>query len=475
MSIKLVPGAADPVAVCIVGGGFCGVALAWQLLHTLQRPQKIILVNKGTHIGHGLAYGTASPHHLLNVPAGRMGIDPVDEAGFLRYLHGLGLPFGAGDFVPRSLYGAYLEHALGRARTEAAAFGVHLQVLQASAVDVKPGLNGDQEVSLDDGSCIWAWQVVLALGNFSAAPPLLQSGLDWGAPGLVQSAWELPHMDAADMEAPVLLLGSGLTAFDALLELRHRGHRGPVTMLSRRGLLAQSHRQQERVPPHGVVPANVLEDVTSVREMLREVRDRIRQARQDGHDWRDVIGGLRESTPRLWRQLSLAERARFVRHLTPYWDTHRHRAAVAIAQAVKKELVDGTLSLMAGRLRYLQQAAGRWQTTVSTRGTATLQTSSFSVVVNCTGPSSNVRASADPLILALLRQGKLLPDALKLGLQVDDAYRLCDVKGHGQSGLYYLGPLLKADWWEATAVPELRQHAARLAKLLVAQNHAVGM
>jgi hypothetical protein len=30
-----------------------------------------------------------------------------------------------------------------------------------------------------------------------------------------------------------------------------------------------------------------------------------------------------------------------------------------------------------------------------------------------------------------------------------------------------VGPLLKADYWEATAVPELRAHAARLAEALL--------
>jgi uncharacterized NAD(P)/FAD-binding protein YdhS len=32
--------------------------------------------------------------------------------------------------------------------------------------------------------------------------------------------------------------------------------------------------------------------------------------------------------------------------------------------------------------------------------------------------------------------------------------------------LRYLGPLLRATYWEATAVPELRGHAAHLAELL---------
>ena len=31
--------------------------------------------------------------------------------------------------------------------------------------------------------------------------------------------------------------------------------------------------------------------------------------------------------------------------------------------------------------------------------------------------------------------------------------------GRAQAGLYYVGPLLKAQHWEAIAIPELRVHA----------------
>jgi uncharacterized NAD(P)/FAD-binding protein YdhS len=41
--------------------------------------------------------------------------------------------------------------------------------------------------------------------------------------------------------------------------------------------------------------------------------------------------------------------------------------------------------------------------------------------------------------------------------------QLLDSNGAGQPDLYYIGPLLKADLWEATAVPELRVHASQLA------------
>jgi hypothetical protein len=43
-----------------------------------------------------------------------------------------------------------------------------------------------------------------------------------------------------------------------------------------------------------------------------------------------------------------------------------------------------------------------------------------------------------------------------------------DRAGRPSAWLHYIGPLLKARDWEATAVPELRQHALRLSGVLLA-------
>jgi uncharacterized NAD(P)/FAD-binding protein YdhS len=54
-------------------------------------------------------------------------------------------------------------------------------------------------------------------------------------------------------------------------------------------------------------------------------------------------------------------------------------------------------------------------------------------------------------------------DPLRLGLRVSDDGALVGAGGKASRVMYYVGPLLKARDWEATAVPELRVHAARLA------------
>jgi len=66
-----------------------------------------------------------------------------------------------------------------------------------------------------------------------------------------------------------------------------------------------------------------------------------------------------------------------------------------------------------------------------------------------------------------LAQGVAMRDPLGLGLATDNTGALITARGCPAGNLYYIGPMLRASHWEATAVAELRAHAARLAHHLV--------
>lgn len=120
----------------------------------------------------------------------------------------------------------------------------------------------------------------------------------------------------------------------------------------------------------------------------------------------------------------------------------------------------------AGRLDRVERLAdGRLDVAWRARGSATLQHRRVAAVVNCTGPSARVgRAAPGSLLASLQAQGRLRVDPLGLGLHVDPAHGLLDTAGCSQTGLYYVGPLLKAQHWEAIAIPELRVHARDVAR-----------
>ena len=84
-------------------------------------------------------------------------------------------------------------------------------------------------------------------------------------------------------------------------------------------------------------------------------------------------------------------------------------------------------------------------------------------VINCTGSELDFCQIQDPLIVSLLQQGFIAPDKLSLGLEAHPSGALKDINGNVSKMLYTLGPPLKGQLWETTAVPEIREQAAKLA------------
>lgn len=465
--------------VAIVGAGFSGVSLAVQLLQQLREPTRIVLLGQPASYGRGLAYGTTSAQHLLNVPAGRMGLDPAREGGFSDYLQRRGLAFAAADFVPRSIYGDYLAFCLEAAQ-QAALPGVVLErrpadVLRITRSDGSTRPAGRRLV-LGDGSQLEADQVVLATGNFGSLLPAVARHLDWTRAPLFGSPWATMDLSQLPPEGDILLVGSGLTAMDMVLQLVDQGHAGKIVMVSRRGQLAKAHRHHDAAPRSDWIEANFGAGEPRLRVLLRALRQRIAGANAQGGDWRDVMGSLRAQTSRLWQQLSPGSKAQFVRHLAPYWDVHRHRAAPEVGERLQKLMQAGQVLLLAGHMtRFALGQDGQVEVSLRGRGQTEVRHAVFKAAINCIGPCADLARLEDPLIKQLLAAGDIVPDALGLGLECSEAYELRNAQGNTNRGLYYLGPFLKARYWEATAVPELRMHAQTLAQHLAGTaQHASG-
>ncbi len=106
--------------IAIVGAGFCGTVTAVNLLQQPHdEPLRILLIDRDQH-GRGTAYADDSSYtYLLNVPAGRMSASSADPLDFLRYAQQALPHVTADDFLPRVLYGQYLEEKLSMAECAA--------------------------------------------------------------------------------------------------------------------------------------------------------------------------------------------------------------------------------------------------------------------------------------------------------------------------------------------------------------------
>ena len=256
-----------------------------------------------------------------------------------------------------------------------------------------------------------------------------------------------------------------LTMMDIALDLHRRGVRS-VAALSRRGLLPQAHRTHRGAVPRAA--ARLTDPAApTILSWLSTIRGGARRIVAAGGDWRELFAALRPRWPVLWRQLPIEERRRFLRHLRPYWDIHRHRAAPATAETIARLRQAGWLTVRAGRIRDYRSVGIAIEVSFRPRGTAAFESFVVDRVIDCTGPDGDIRRLPEPLLQSLLASGFIRPDPLRLGIEADSDGAVLDAAGTPSSVMFLVGTLLKARDWECTAVPELREHARRLARHLV--------
>src|SRR5262249_27001066 len=153
----------------------------------------------------------------------------------------------------------------------------------------------------------------------------------------------------------------------------------------------------------------------TLRHLVAEFRRQLYRARARGGDFRSVVDGLRPHTQALWRGLSAADRARFLRHVQPLWDVHRHRMAPAPADPVRRLRASGVLTVTAGTVESLEETGDGVEARIRPRGATEAVVVAARHVVDCTGPVP-LHRTAHPLLRRLLATRLVRADALGLGL-----------------------------------------------------------
>ncbi len=447
------------VGVAIIGGGFSGAILAAQLLRHSRPPFSVAVVEKTASMGRGLAYGTDCRSLLLNVRARNMSAFPDDPHHFLRWAQSNCDPAtGPGSFLPRAVYGHYIQSVLNEAAQPAGE--ARLEWISDEALTLLPMGDDAVEIQLRGGRRLLAGRVVLALGNAPPADPLA-SWIAANSSRYFRDPWSAETFEGVEGLSNMLLIGSGLTSLDVAVQLRAQGCRGTIHMVSRHGLLPQPHKATDASPPFWNESSP-----KSTRGLLSLVRKQVRQAEQQGVEWQSVFDSLRPLVARIWQSLPGLERRRFLRHVRPYWEVHRHRAAPQIAQSIAEQISTGQIKVHAGRIIHCVEDNHAVKVTYRERKSGNTSSLEVDRVINCTGPESDCRRLKNPLMSALLARGLARPDPLFLGLDVSEDGALIGRDGTASEALYTVGPARKGSLWESTAVPELREQIHRLAQHL---------
>lgn len=424
--------------VAIVGGGFSGTMVAAQLA---RKGIESVLIDGSGRAGHGIAYSTGEPAHVLNVRAEVMSAWPDDLDHFVRVAEADG--GDRRDFVERRQFGRYLrtilDDAVGSGR---------VRVLHEQAVAAEPRPSG-WAIRLKDGEAVEASGLVLAIGN----QPPESLPFDTRADRVINNPWSpdtraaIEHLGRSDED--VLLVGTGLTMVDTVLSLDSAGHGGRIVALSRRGLIPRGHTDSFAPAPidDGDIPFG------NVRVIWRWLR---RRGAEVG--WRSAVDALRPHSHRMWQSLPHDEKRRFARHARPWWDVHRHRIAPDVAKRLQELIAEGRLEIVAGRIQSVEEADGALAVTYRRRGRSRIEEGRFAYMLNCTGPLGTISRTRDPMLRQMLADGLIRPDQLGIALDVDERSRVA-----GSDRAWAMGPLTKGRYWEIIAVPDIRGQAAAVA------------
>jgi uncharacterized NAD(P)/FAD-binding protein YdhS len=174
---------------------------------------------------------------------------------------------------------------------------------------------------------------------------------------------------------------------------------------------------------------------------------------------------LRPHGQALWLGADPAERRRFLRHLRPWWDVHRHRMAPEIGGTLDRLRAEGRLRTAAGRLMSVE-AGDALQVRWRPRGGAAVETARPAWIINCTGPEGDPSRAGEPSWTPSSAQARSAPTRCVWASTSDACGRLLDGQGRPQPGLWALGPPTRGALWEIVAVPEIRIAAAALADQL---------
>ena len=438
----------------IIGGGASGVLLAYQLLQNPEFGFRVTLIERRPEIGRGPAYHTSNPEHVLNVRAANMSALPDDSDHFWRWLSNRAEGPLCPDpfcFVPRRAYGDYLA-SLTTPFTSSESGSPRLTIVHGQCVDVVEGPAG-VTVTLADGSSHTGDVAVLATGNES---PVAKFPCD-------VDPWALPST-VVDKDTTVLILGTGLTMIDYVLSLLRDGHRGRIIAMSRRGLLAKAHRRTDPTR----IDENDIPFGASASRLLRWLRERIDAHMAAGGDWRSVIDAVRPYTQRLWHELPLASRRRFLEHARAWWDVHRHRTAPEVEMRLTHALAAERLSLMAAKVAGIEPNAAGALVRYRQRGRQNIASLQVGLIVDCTGIVKDPRATGNPVIQRLFEQGLARTDALNIGIDMTDDCAVINRNGIASRRLFAVGPLTRAAFWEIVAIPDIRNQCAELAARLAA-------
>jgi uncharacterized NAD(P)/FAD-binding protein YdhS len=452
---------ADRPRVVIVGGGYSAAALAVQLVRRTRVPVDITIIEPRENLGRGLAYSATDPEHRLNGPLDTHALDPDRPRELRAWCQSQGLleqdpecfARSGHIFLRRGDFGKYLSDQLAcHARDERLGSRItHVRDVATSVV-VRAGLSG---VETAEHGMVQAHVVVIATGNSPPRLPFPFKPEHGNHPRVIAQPLEPGSLDVIAANSRVLVVGAGLTAVDILSSFLRRGHLGELLAISRRGLRPRSHTREivdglpgqpapdlVQLELNGPIPEFIAREPVRARSWARGLRAEIRRQQAAGQAWQVPFDAVRDVVWKLWPGLPVAEKQRFLRRLSPFYDVHRFRTPPMNDALVRQAEAEGRVRFAIASIveaEVIPEAAVIGVKMFETQTGKHLH-GSYDYVVNCTGLDHASSWRTNPVLRSLVQQKLLTRHATGLGFEVGGNCEAIDAAGATQPNLRVIGP-----------------------------------
>ena len=430
-----------PKKIAVIGGGFSGTMVIRQLIDQGFQGSidRFCTANSQTL---GPAYNPQSAHHLLNVRSQNMSAFPDKPNHFIEFLQDRHPEIShANEFVPRAIYGKYLQSLWEETQILAAQSNILLKLI----IDETPDFTVYDTLVLATGN---------ELPRFPKQLPLQLKN----SPFYHGNPWSI-SFDRIQRELPIFILGNGLTMADTVLSLREWGFQQKIVALSTHGFQMLPHPEKTLEKSDEKSPNET--DLLSLLHFFNVRRKELSLAQ-----FLHCVDSFRSLFSTWWMGFTLHEKKVFLSRLRHIWGTVRHRIPLEISQIIQNERETGRLVVCAGKLENVVENERNLILTYRTGQYEILE--SVACIINCTGPETAITRMSNRVIQQLLDRKWITPDEIDQGIKIDTNQH--HALGEAPMNIYAIGNLCKGTFWEITAIGELRSQAQLIAKGILDSN-----
>jgi uncharacterized NAD(P)/FAD-binding protein YdhS len=344
------------IKIGIIGAGFSGTLTSVQLINKLNTPCEIILIDKKERLGKGVAYNPYSNKHLLNVITSKMSAFAHQPNHFLEWVMEKELfktkdkNIIANSFLPRSVYGEYLEDVLKEAIKNAEQKQIKLNIINSSVVNLDVSEN-NVALELENKSKYEVDYCVIATGNNLPRNPKIKNMDFYNSDKYYQNPWKIESVKGANEDLPVLIIGNGLTMVDNVFGFIEQGFKGKIYSISPNGFNILPHRHG------GLNYSKLIEELStenSLYDLIKKVNKHIKMVREYGVSAEPIIDSLRPQTQKFWQMFSEKEKDIFMSRLRHLWGVARHRIPVHSHDKLQQLRINGILKIKSGKINNIE-------------------------------------------------------------------------------------------------------------------------